>query len=639
MKIQEETKLTYAVLTTPDILQINGDTTLTLTVSNNQSGYINITSLAFQIPLGDNAKDLSTDLTGITFTKPTNWELSQDKGQFTATPTSPSQGKIGREGLTFTFVGIKVNAQVGTTLLTIKETTQEGGTLSTTLPLSKFPEQFQVSDLDATPESVNPGESTTLSWSGSAGSYELQYNQKTIPNLPSTGSYEIPADDLVDTTTFYLNVTIKGSDPTSPATLQREKTVTVYTPKIISFGGSNGRSSALPGGSIPLSWITENATQGSITDPNGNNWDISTDQLNNGQMTVGVPEDVSEIKYTLTIRGNRTTQTMDSPPIQVYEFKKLSDIHGFDDPSTLAINPGGTRLYVGNWGSAGTVSVIDIENDTNNKIADIITGFNYPGTLAIKPDGSRLYVADWYQHTVSVINIENDTNNKIADITGFHYAIINLAIKPDGSRLYATDSYNRTVPVIDIENDTNNKIADITGLNFPGVDDFMTLAIKPDGSRLYVANGSMGNGMVSVIDIKNDTNNKIADITGFNNSSMLAIKLDGSRLYVANSDTISVIDIENDTNNKIADITGFNNPIALAIKPDGSRLYVGNGSIGNRIVSVIDIKNDTNNKIADITGLDMDSPSALAIKPDGSRLYVANWGNSTVSVIDVPSSI
>jgi hypothetical protein len=236
--------LTYNVTSNPDPIQASPTTgnsslaTLVIVASNSTSRIIDCKSIVFSFPVGQNAKDFSGDTTGIQTTPPSGWSIEQSSGVFTAAPDTPVAGHVGPAGLTFVFSQIKVNQQPGTFDLTVTETTAtQTGVL--VIPLGKFPPQFIVKPLKASPLSVGPGGSTTLTWCGSSGAtYVLQYNDVVITKttdgqpLPAIGSYAVK--DLQEDTTFSLVVTLQGPGEGQPM-VQRQCTVTVVRAQIFQF--------------------------------------------------------------------------------------------------------------------------------------------------------------------------------------------------------------------------------------------------------------------------------------------------------------------------------------------------------------------------------------------------------------------
>ena len=117
-------------------------------------------------------------------------------------------------------------------------------------------------------------------------------------------------------------------------------------------------------------------------------------------------------------------------------------------------------------------------------------------------------------------------------------------------------------------------------------------------------------------------------------SSPIAISEDDSLLVVVNNldDSVSIINVANDANTKVAQIEVGDEPRTVAISPDKHWAYVTNQ--GSATVSVIDLT--INQKVKDVpVGVE---PYGIALTPDGSRGYVANSASNTVSVMEMPSN-
>lgn len=327
--------LSYDFQTQPDPLQASparGDlstATLTAVVSNSTHRFIECTSITFSFPIGENAKDLSPDMTGVGVSPPDGWDISHDGGVFTATPKTVADAKIGRDGLAFFFSDVKVNRQPGRTHVIVAEATGSGNTAS--FPLAKFPPDFTVGDLNADPVQVNQGGSTTLTWSGSENAtYTLKYGDNVITEtadgkpLPATGSYT--ADNLQDNpTVFHLIVTqtLPGED--HPDEVQRHCPVTVLIPdvNIASFTASalsvNYKGSSLVSAKVNLTWEVTGAHQ----------------VLLNGDIVTG--------QQSTTLQTTETTMTLEAtgPGGPVFAEIKL------DAPGVLpalTVTPGGDEI-------------------------------------------------------------------------------------------------------------------------------------------------------------------------------------------------------------------------------------------------------------------------------------------------------
>jgi hypothetical protein len=272
-------RLSYEIYSNPTPVQASPQqgtpslATLTIVISNSTNKVIDCRSISFAFKQGKNAKDLSTDFTGVSTNAATGWNITQSGSVFTAVPESEKDGQVGGQGLTFVLSNIKVNQQPGKTMMTITEvTTNPDNSAEFERRLEKFPTQFSVGPLVANPLTINQGESTTLSWSGSGGAtYALQYRDASnnVVNitqtedgnfLPPVGSYTIR--NLQHDTVFYLIVTLQQPGENEPPSFQREVTVTVVEPlvRILSFN-ANPESVSYQGEEVTLSWQVENATK------------------------------------------------------------------------------------------------------------------------------------------------------------------------------------------------------------------------------------------------------------------------------------------------------------------------------------------------------------------------------------------
>ena len=101
------------------------------------------------------------------------------------------------------------------------------------------------------------------------------------------------------------------------------------------------------------------------------------------------------------------------------------------NPTGLAINPGGTRLYVTNRDD-GNVSVVDM--NTKKELYKVPVG-QQPKAVAVRSDGSRVYVANAGDKTLSVIDATHEPNAPRAPVA-LGRQVSSLCFHPDGTRMY-----------------------------------------------------------------------------------------------------------------------------------------------------------------------------------------------------------
>ena len=122
--------------------------------------------------------------------------------------------------------------------------------------------------------------------------------------------------------------------------------------------------------------------------------------------------------------------------------------------------------------------------------------------------------------------------------------------------------------------------------------------------------------------------------SGPTSSSPIAVTPDNNFVWVVNTDTdsVSVINVRNDANQKIAEIEVGDEPNNLAITPNGQTVYVANTISGT--VSVI---STANRQVVGTIPVGTE-PYGIALTPNGSKLYVTNARSDDISVISTATN-
>lgn len=253
--------LDYAVSTDPQPLQVSSAdgavslASVTVVASNGSSDVIYCNEVALVISIGDAAPDLTTaqNVPDIGVTPPDGWKLDEGKsgnGTFVFVPVGSNE--VTADGLTFNLYNIKVNGQVGITVLTINETASGDGQKfeerTNSYELAKFPYQFFVADFTAQTPQVNNGDTVTLTWRGSDNAvYAILYHGQTV-DVNDARSWQSPP--LTRNTTFllrarvqvqgetvdtYLNTSVNVLNPDLQAT-----TITVLNTATVGTNGAPG---------------------------------------------------------------------------------------------------------------------------------------------------------------------------------------------------------------------------------------------------------------------------------------------------------------------------------------------------------------------------------------------------------------
>lgn len=92
---------------------------------------------------------------------------------------------------------------------------------------------------------------------------------------------------------------------------------------------------------------------------------------------------------------------------------KIAEIPVGIDPSSVAVNPASSKVYVTNAYS-GTVSVIDL---SSNVVTNTINVGVEPMGVAVSPNGTRVYVANSVSNSLSVINASTEAVIAVVDLS------------------------------------------------------------------------------------------------------------------------------------------------------------------------------------------------------------------------------
>jgi len=114
--------------------------------------------------------------------------------------------------------------------------------------------------------------------------------------------------------------------------------------------------------------------------------------------------------------------------------------------SPIAVTPDNRFVWVANPDN-NSVSVINVQNDANQKVAEVAVGVE-PNNLAITPNGQFVYVANTVSGTISVI-ANTPANPQVVSTILAGTEPYGLAFTPNGRKLYVTNARSNNVSVID----------------------------------------------------------------------------------------------------------------------------------------------------------------------------------------------
>ena len=288
------------------------------------------------------------------------------------------------------------------------------------------------------------------------------------------------------------------------------------------------------------------------------------------------------------------------------------------EPYSVAVNPVTNKVYVTNYSSTGSVTVID---GTNNTTVTVPTGVeSYP--VAVNPVTNKVYVANIAYLTV-IDGASNSTATVIADNWRNTLFPNSVAVNPVTNKVYVANmgsepNYAGSVTVID---GATNSIAILVAGATP-----YFVAVNPVTNKIYVANSGSNN--VTVIDgATNSTATVVAGVTPYS----VAVNPVTNKIYVANRGSNNVTVIDGATNSTATVVAG-SEPYYVAVNPVTNKVYVANRGSNN--VTVIDGSTNSTSSVSAGSG-----PSSVAINQLTNKIYVANQGTDpsyagSVTVID-----
>jgi YVTN family beta-propeller protein len=154
------------------------------------------------------------------------------------------------------------------------------------------------------------------------------------------------------------------------------------------------------------------------------------------------------------------------------------------NPSAVVAAPGGTRLFVADWGERG-IDVVDVASA--RRIARVGVGL-HPEALALAPDGAHLYVANSDDDSLSIVDLRHldavprSVPIRFGRTPAYGLNLDALAVAPDRRRLYAVAGAVNAVYAFAIQPGAAlRRLGAIPTGWYP-------TAILPARDRLYVAN-------------------------------------------------------------------------------------------------------------------------------------------------------
>jgi YVTN family beta-propeller protein len=465
------TLLTYDILPSPTPLVVTpaggavSYGTLSFTVTNSGNELVDCTSITLSMLVGFNAKDLTSDPTGIESFVPNGWSATPTGGSFFISPLA-GVGLIGGKSLTFTLSGIKINGQAGQTDITITEV--------------------------AAPHHGEPVTSTTT--------ISLDKSTLIVPAITYSGLVNDEQLTLGWTTENAEYCTLSGSDTLLPPSQTTQAFVPQLSTYVLTAYGSadvavtSAQTRALQWGAVGEQHQLEMQTSAIAASPDGTR--LYSVTYTNGPLNNFL---VARDSQTWNITHQQTTPQsawglLVSPDGQrIYVFLEegvasydaaldlIACVYGMPSLFVGAVSPDGTMLCVGGP-NAPHLQVLDATTLAPLATPDL---GGQPGAIVFSPDSQTIYATGGGDQSLRAFNA----------MTGAQVGVVpscpnGIAISADGSLLYVANWEDSTVSVIDASSMT---VLDVVSVSASPD----SLGLSADGLRLFVFEGRV---MLEVVD-------------------------------------------------------------------------------------------------------------------------------------------
>ncbi|WP_432001475.1 hypothetical protein [Streptomyces sioyaensis] len=342
-----EPLLAYTVTTSPDPLKASPENPqapeekgeLQIVGSRHSGTPADVQWIKVKVPAGPMSPDLATDLAKVTpRISLSGWSVRLDTAakEFVFSP-SAGHAPIGPEtGFTIQLSDIPVNRKVGTSPITVTESSRTGSSAfqsrATTFHVGKFPADFYLRNLICTPLIINNGGEVTLTWERSANAtYELLYGDT---NLDVTKDTSKRITNVKSDTTFYLRGTT--GDASNPVVRILSAQVSVIKPDL-EIGNLTVHGTTRLNGAT----TTNNLTVGGTTSLNGAT--TTKDLTVNTANTLHVRTIEGSGAYGSLAIGGRLTLSTEGREVNVlskFTVAGTTQLNGATATKNLTVDPG-----------------------------------------------------------------------------------------------------------------------------------------------------------------------------------------------------------------------------------------------------------------------------------------------------------
>jgi 6-phosphogluconolactonase (cycloisomerase 2 family) len=311
----------------------------------------------------------------------------------------------------------------------------------------------------------------------------------------------------------------------------------------------------------------------------------------------------SHYVYATVPAANQIFAYREDPNTGILTLLSGSPYPAGDGATSAVLHPSGKFLYAANPGQTEyDISLFAIASD--GVLTEITprtpVGVNasQPSFLAMDPGGSYLYVANTKSNNISVFSI--DSNGTLTQLANSPFVVgltpLNMQVTPSGNFLYVTTSGVSDGNGFIFGFSVNAGVLTSLGAPSSSFGEIPNgLAIGPSGAYLYAANAGSSN-TIAVFSIAASGALSLLQAPqalppGVSDPNSLILDSKGAYLYVANegSSNVVVYSISSSTglpvltstsNGGIGTFFTESNPSFLATDPNGGYLFVGSQGTG-----------------------------------------------------------
>lgn len=280
-------------------------------------------------------------------------------------------------------------------------------------------------------------------------------------------------------------------------------------------------------------------------------------------------------------------------------------------------------LLVGNK-DEDTLSFVNLA--TGEELARLPTG-PAPHEIAISPDGSLAAVVAYGGAQIDFYDVAARAKVATLDLSPNRHPHGLLWLSDD--RLLATTEGSGTLTVIG-EADILGKRT-VTGIP-TGQEGSHMVAVSPDLTRAWVAN--LGSGSVTLVDL--EAGEAVRSVPTGGGTEGIAVTPDGS-LVLASSREAEKVTFLTPELETIAEVPVGGIPLRVAISPDGRWAVTSN--YGDGTLSVIDIAARRLARTIRVGGSASSEQVTILFSRDGERMYVAETADDVIAEVDFGSGM